>query len=188
MTPPPAKNTSGKSTAGAGDVFIALDGTHRQLLDAIGELEDLVNTIETEGITRPLQARAAAIAKTLSGAAEHHEDEERHVFPALLARGDAALTDVVRRLHQDHGWLEENWLELGPHLQAIASGYGTWDMDTLHAGVPVLAALLRDHVALEESIAYPQARTQLSTEIRNEMGREMAARHRAARLAAQQRT
>jgi len=43
-------------------------------------------------------------------------------------------------------------------------------------------------VALEESIAYPQARAQLSADTRNEMGRAMAARHRAARLAAQQRT
>jgi len=189
MTHPHVNNkAAGPSAAGASDVFVALDQTHQQFLDANDELEELIRKIETDGITRPLQARAASIAQTLARAAEHHEDEERDVFPVLLARGDAALTDIVRRLHQDHGWLEENWLELGPHLQAIGSGYGTWDVDTLRAGIPVMAALLRDHVALEESIAYPQARAQLSADTRNEMGRAMAARHRAARLAAQQRT
>jgi len=174
-------------TTTGSDGFVALDTTHQQFLDAIDELETLIQTLETDGISAPLQARAMAIAKTLSKAAEHHEDEERHVFPLLLARGDAALSDVVQRLTQDHGWLEENWLEIGPHLQAIATGYGSWDMDTLHAGVPVLAALLRDHVALEESIAYPEARSQVTAEGRQAIGREMAARHRAARLARHQR-
>lgn len=168
------------------DGFVALDAVHQRFLEAVDELEKLVQSLESEGATPPAQARAMAIVSTLSQAAQHHEDEERHVFPALLSSADQMVSDVVRRLIQDHGWLEENWLEIGPHLKAVASGYGTWDIDTLRAGVPIYGALLREHVALEESMAYPQARSQITAEGRESMGRAMAARHREARLARRQ--
>jgi hemerythrin-like domain-containing protein len=160
------------------DGFVALDACHQHLLDAADDLENLVASIETDGENPALRAMAAAIVKTLAAAAEHHADEERHVFPALLGRGDDALSKLVLRLQQDHGWLEEDWLELEPQVQAIATGYGSWDIDTLRAGTEVLAALLRDHIALEESIIYPEAQARLTVESRREMGREMAARHR----------
>lgn len=184
MTPATPSRPAPQAANARSDGFIALDASHRQFLDAVDALERLIPGLERDGATPSNRASAAGIAKTLAQASEHHEDEERHVFPALLGGADEALADVVRRLHQDHGWLEENWLELGPHLQALASGYGGWDIDTLRAGAPVIAALLRDHIALEESVAYPQARARLSAESRREIGREMAARHRAARHAA----
>jgi hemerythrin-like domain-containing protein len=62
------------------------------------------------------------------------------------------------RLQQDHGWLEEDWLELSPQLQAVAEGYSWYDLDTLRAGVPIFTELYRDHIALEESMIYPEAR------------------------------
>ena len=57
------------------------------------------------------------------------------------------------------------------------------DLDTLREGVEIFAALSRDHIALEESIIYPEARTRLLASERQEMGREMAARKRAQRQA-----
>ena len=45
---------------------------------------------------------------------EHHAEEEAKVFPALLASGNTELATAVRTLQQDHGWIEENWLELAP--------------------------------------------------------------------------
>jgi len=47
--------------------------------------------------------------------------------------------------------------------------------------VSVFSALLRDHIALEESLIYPQARERLQGRQRRDMGREMAARRRATR-------
>ena len=164
------------------DGFVALDACHLRMLAAADALEELVATLDRDGVTPAARASAAAIADFYSTTARrHHEDEERHVFPALLAGPEANLVHAVQRLQQDHGWLEENWMELGPHVEAIANGYGGYDMDTLRQGVEVFAALQRDHIALEESLVYPEARTQLGQAGRREMGREMAARRRAER-------
>lgn len=167
------------------DAFVVLDLFHRRMLEVMASLEALVAMLERDGESSETRSLAREVAAFMSdGARRHHEDEERHVFPGLLERGDEALVQAVRRLQQDHGWLEEDWMELEPHVQAIATGYGTCDLDTLRNGVPILAGLLRDHIALEESLVYPQARRQLSAADRREMGREMAARRRAERAAA----
>ena len=93
-------------------------------------------------------------------ARQHHADEERVVFPGLLKSPDATLVQHVLRLQQDHGWLEEDWLELEPQLQAVAEGYSWYDLDTLRAALPIFEDLYRDHIALEESLIYPEARRQ----------------------------
>ena len=43
-------------------------------------------------------------------------------------------------------------------LQAVAEGYSWYDLDALRAGVPIFTELYRDHIALEESMIYPEAR------------------------------
>ena len=108
----------------------------------------------------------------------HHEDEERHVFPKLVATGDPVLVQDVRRLHQEHGWLEENWLELGAMLGAVGDGCAWYDIDTLEHAARVFTELSHEHVALEESCIYPEARAHTSAPERRAMGREMAARRR----------
>jgi hemerythrin-like domain-containing protein len=74
------------------------------------------------------------------------------------------LTQHVLRLQQDHGWLEEDWLELAPHLQAVAEGYSWYELDTLRHSVGVFTALYHDHIALEESLIYPEAKRRLDAE------------------------
>jgi len=103
------------------------------------------------------------------------------VFPKLLTSGDADIVQAVQRLQIDHAWLDADWRELSPLLDAIACGQSWYDDDVLREGVDIFAALLLDHMALEESYIYPQARTRLLASERGEMGREMAARRRAAR-------
>jgi len=168
----------------APDGFEALDACHREMLAKVDELCALVNRLEHQGVDAAARESAGAIARFFTTTArEHHEDEERHVFPPLAESADPAVVQAVLRLQQDHGWLEEDWLELSPHVQAVAWGYGGYDIDTLREGSAVFAALLRDHIALEESFIYPQARGRMPPEGRREMGREMAARHRAERAA-----
>jgi hemerythrin-like domain-containing protein len=167
------------------DGFVALDACHRKTLEVVGALEALAAAIERNEDTPALRQRAADIAGFLSSTARtHHEDEERHVFPALRGSADPAVVHAVLRLTQDHGWLEEDWLQLEPHVQAFALGYSSCDPAALTFGVPVFAALYRDHIELEESLIYPEARARMKPGARREMGREMAARRRAQRVAA----
>jgi hemerythrin-like domain-containing protein len=184
-TPPPAEAFFPAARDQQEDGFVVLDACHRRMLGAVDALEQIAASVDRDGVTDAVRATAAAIADFLSNTVRrHHEDEDRHVFPALAAGGDPQIAQAVLRLEQDHGWLEEDWLELEPHVQAIASGYGTFDKETLCQGVPVFAALLRDHIALEEAVIYPQARARLGKMARREMGREMARRRRAERAQA----
>jgi hemerythrin-like domain-containing protein len=168
-----------------GDGFTALDECHRKTLQMLDELSSLVATLELEGPSPQARARAARIAEFFATTArEHHEDEERHVFPSLLAGGDPGIVEAVLRLQRDHDWLEEDWFDVAPHVLAVARGQLTYDLATLRDGVPALAALYHDHIELEESFIYPQARACMTAAHRGEMGREMAARRRAERAGA----
>ena len=167
------------------DGFEILDAVHQRTLVALGELEALVTHLQSHGPDAPARAIAADLHRFFSTVARrHHEDEERHIFPPLATHLDPEIVQAVLRLQQDHNWLEEDWMELAPHLDAVASGQTWYDIDVLREGVEVFAALSRDHVALEESCIYPQARRQLDAETRVAMGREMAARRRAGRAKA----
>jgi hemerythrin-like domain-containing protein len=164
------------------DGFEILDECHRDTLVALDTLRDLVARLPSEGDSERVRAMAAEVVRFFSTTArQHHEDEERHVFPKALAGSDAEIVQAVLRLQQDHSWLEEDWLELSPHLNALAAGHSLWDQDFLRDGTEVFVALSHDHMALEESCVYPQARARLQAGERHEMGREMAARRRAQR-------
>ena len=139
--------------------FEALDHTHRRVMQTLGELASLLGHLDAQGMDEVARARAAEICHFFDEAARsHHMAEEQVVFPSLLTSGDDALVGHVRRLQQDHGWLEEDWLELGPQLHAIADGYNWYDLDVLRHAIPVFTELYRDHIALEETIVYPEAR------------------------------
>jgi len=164
------------------DGFEVLDQCHRETLVALDTLGELVQRLEAEGDNDRVRAMAAAVVKFFSTTArEHHEDEERHVFPKALASGDEEIVQAVLRLQQDHSWLEEDWLEMSPHLNALAAGHSLWDLAFLREATEVFTGLSHDHMALEESCVYPQARARLQAGERHEMGREMAARRRARR-------
>jgi hemerythrin-like domain-containing protein len=179
-----------EGNAGAGhkhvtrDGFEILDQCHRDTLVALETMGQLVALLETEGDSDRVREMAGDVVKFFSTTArQHHEDEERHVFPKALVGSDAEIVQAVLRLQQDHNWLEEDWMELSPHLRALAAGHSLWDLAFLREATEVFTALSHDHMALEESCVYPQARARLQAGERHEMGREMAARRRAQRTA-----
>jgi hemerythrin-like domain-containing protein len=139
--------------------FEMLDATHREVMATLERLQQWVELLDAEGISTASRTLADEICSFFDGSARaHHAAEETHVFPSLLGSGDAELIGHVRRLQQDHGWLEEDWLELQPQLRAVVEGYNGYDVDFLRAAVPVFTDLYRDHIALEENVVYPESR------------------------------
>jgi hemerythrin-like domain-containing protein len=137
----------------------ALDCTHAQMMVTLSQLGGLMRHLRDTGVDETARRNAAEIcAFFVDTARQHHADEERAVFPALLASDDAQLRAHVQRLQQDHGWLEEDWIELAPQLQAVAQGYSWYDIDELSHAVQVFVDLYHEHIALEESMIYPAAR------------------------------
>jgi hemerythrin-like domain-containing protein len=157
------------------DRFKALDLCHQQIHEHLNQLTDLLGQLEAHSDTPHCRLTAKNIEGFFSDTArDHHAEEERNVFPNLLLSDDAQLVQAVLTLKQDHGWIEQNWLELAPMLRAIASGEDWVDNAELIHHVEVFLTLCRDHIALEETLVYPQAKSRLA--------QEMASR--AARLAA----
>jgi hemerythrin-like domain-containing protein len=157
--------------------FDVLDVCHRHTLVALGKLAALVTALRGGGVDADARTLAREVRAHFEGDARlHHEDEERHVFPALLERGDAGIAQTVQRLRQDHRWLEQNWRVIGPRLDAIADGQSWVDVDVLHEAVQVFTALSHDHIALEEAHIYPQVRHRLPDRAQRDMDREMAER------------
>ncbi|MEI8324278.1 MAG: hemerythrin domain-containing protein [Betaproteobacteria bacterium] len=139
--------------------FDALDACHQQIQRHLANLSALAQQIEADGVNAQAQQTAADIEAFFSATArQHHQEEEKSVFPALLSSGDADLASAVRSLQQDHGWIEENWLELAPQLRAIALGNSWYDSAEFQHGVQVFLELVGDHIALEESLIYPESK------------------------------
>ncbi len=163
------------------DGFEALDTCHLETLRMLGQLAQMVGQLERAGPDRRMRAMATAIDRHFSTTMrEHHEDEERHVFPGIAAGADAQTAQTLACLAQDHFWLEADWRELAPLLDAAASGHSGCDLDALRRGVHIFAALCRDHIALEESLIYPQAIQRMADGERQSMNREMALRRHGA--------
>jgi hemerythrin-like domain-containing protein len=139
--------------------FGALDACHQQIIEHLAKLDALIGHLDRIGVDARAQDEARTIEAFFSQTSQsHHKEEEAKVFPALLASDDDALVSTVRTLQQDHGWIEEDWLEIAPQLRAIASGYSWHDPTELRHAVQVFGELCREHIQLEESIVYPEAK------------------------------
>lgn len=158
-------------------LFEFLDATHREIYRQILRLRSVVDAVEGDGLNAATRALAAEVLRYFGGEVrQHHLDEEKHIFPAMLSSQNADIVQTAERLTQDHGWLEENWLQIAPSLSAAASGNLWFDPAELRHAVRVFEALYLDHILLEEAIAYPAARKRLAAHDTHGMGREMARR------------
>ena len=139
--------------------FEALDACHQQTLVHLNSLAALIKHVEASGVDDHARHEAGTIETFFSKTSRnHHAEEERSVFPPLLAQGDAQTVATIRGLQQDHGWIEENWIELAPQLRAMALG-NTWlDAAEFQHYAEVFLDLCREHIAVEESLIYPESK------------------------------
>lgn len=153
--------------------FEMLEACHGRVERMLSLLERLRAHLEQRGGAVDDQARQAArdVMRYFDLAApNHHEDEERHVFPALREQGEAALAD---RLQAEHAEMAAAWRALKPTLAALADG--RWDA----AVVPqweAFVAMYRRHVADEDDRAYPAAAAAIDDRCLVRMAEEMAHR------------
>ena len=92
---------------------------------------------------------------------EHHAEEERELFPAVLASAVKGtereqVQVMVDRLTREHRDIELAWEKLKPHLKAIAKGHeAALDTDALAA----LVAHYKAHARYEEQQFLPLSKT-----------------------------
>jgi len=133
-----------------------------------------------KGCDEPARQAARDVMRYFDIAAPlHHQDEELHVFPPLLAGPDTALRELVQRLTHDHRRMETAWLEARRTLLAIAespeSGWLPLAPDQAEA-LDRFAALYRQHLDDENNTAYPAAQASLSPAAVEAMSEDMMQR------------
>ena len=137
-----------------------LDAYHAQVRGHLDRLAVLATRVENEQLDAETRAEACAIEAFFSGSMQdHHRLEEASVLQTLLDSGDAELVTAAHTLQQDHGWIEQNWIEVGPQLRAIAQGNHWIDPAEFMHGAEVFLELCYGHTALEETLIPAQSRT-----------------------------
>jgi hemerythrin-like domain-containing protein len=157
--------------AGFEQPFEMLQACHERVERMLGLLERLAQHLAEVGADAPARQAARDLMRYFDLAApNHHEDEERHVFPALRTLGQGALAD---RLHADHEAMAGLWAELRAALVALADDGAAALPDVVRCD---FAALYRRHLADEEALAYPPVAASTDAAGRERMADEMARR------------
>lgn len=161
--------------AGFDAPFEMLAACHERVERMLRLLEGLEAHLGEHGADAQAAAAARDVMRYFDVAGPaHHEDEERHVLPALAAGGQAALAD---RLHGEHLRMTHDWQALRADLAEIAAGRWSAGVAELRfARWQSFAALYREHMALEEAQAYPAVAGAADSASLAAMGEEMAAR------------
>lgn len=92
---------------------------------------------------------------------EHHAEEEKELFPAVLAsatKGEERdrVQALVHTLTAEHRKVEAAWAKLEPKLKALAKGQ---DSDVDGADIQALVQTYQAHARFEEEVFLPLSQT-----------------------------
>lgn len=150
---------------GFDDPIGLLRACHRKMLAHCELLEGLPAAADTAVAQQVLRYFT-------TNAVTHHRDEEEDLFPRLN-RQSMKLADLVHRLKKEHAELDRLWAVIAAGLRQLASAR---EDPAFAEAVQVYCALLRDHVARENTEFLPLAASSLSRAALGEIGEAMAAR------------
>ena len=174
----------GFETPGAGceAPFEILSACHERVDRMLTLLAKLQRHLAHTGCDEAASLAARDVMRYFDLAAPlHHQDEERHVFPALAASADPALQSLVERLLQDHRAMEAAWPAARQVLQQVAEGppgpFGPAALPAAYAAqLAAFAGLYQAHMQAEDEQAYPAAQQALSAQAQQAMSADMMQR------------
>ena len=159
--------------------FEMLDACHERVERMLALLGKLREHVKTHGPDTQARDAARDVMRYFDQAGpHHHEDEERHVFPPLLAQRDPAVLAVVIRLKQDHREMAVMWARVRAALMALVdagegwSGFSAEDEQRFDA----YDALYQRHLVDENGVVYPAARAVIRGEALQAMSADMMER------------
>lgn len=159
--------------AGFDQPFELLAACHDRVRQRLDLLARLIDHLAAHGPDAAAQSAAADVLRYFDVAAPlHHDDEERHLVPRLLASPDPAHHAAARQLLDGHVQIRQAWRQLSPLLTQLAAPEHAARQDAATRFI----ALHAPHLQLEDELVYPAISQQLSAEEATTMGQEMAAR------------
>ena len=164
--------------AGFDAPFEMLEACHERVRRSLSVLQRLAEHVRAKGADDQAASAARDVLRYFDLAApQHHEDEERHVFPRLLAGDDAEVIRAVERLQADHVQMAQRWLPVRTRLQGWAGGEGGLGEGDARA-IEDFVSIYGEHLRLEEQFVNPAARRGVGAAELAAMGQEMGARRR----------
>jgi len=132
---------------------------HAGILKRLDQLNELPPLLDPAARAREIAANALEFFR--EAIFEHHLDEERELFPAVLASAEKGaehdrVRDLARRLTDEHRDLEATWKRLEPELKRIAKGH---DSHLDAAALERLVTRYRAHAEFEEEEFLPLSQT-----------------------------
>jgi hemerythrin-like domain-containing protein len=168
-------NLHASPAAGFDQPFEMLQACHERVQRMLGLMRRLRLHVQTQGVDERARQAARDVMRYFDQAAPaHHEDEERHVFPRLLAAGECV--EAVQRLQREHREMAEAWPQVRGLLQELAQGRDARFTPDEEALMQHYESLYDWHVAAENELVYPAAQTRVDAQALTAMGREMAKR------------
>lgn len=172
--------------AGFDQPFEMLGACHERVRRTLALMQRLVAHVQTHGVDANARSAAGDVWRYFEVAGPaHHEDEERHVIPLLLASGDATLMAAARQMRGDHERMDAVWATLSMRLRLLRDGpegpLTPQALACLDEDVRQFVAIHDTHVPLEDAIAFPAARERTTATAQAAMGEEMATRRGAQR-------
>lgn len=147
---------------------------HGRIQAQCATLNKLLAHLPQHGCDTQAQQAARAILRYFDTAGRHHhDDEEKDLFPLMLATSDNTAHALVARLLEEHKVMDAAWLQLHSYLTGIAEG-NLAALDS--AAAEHFIGVYDRHIALENSELLPLAKRLLTAEQLETLGKSMAAR------------
>lgn len=133
------------------------DVTHQLVQQFIAELQEMLDDLMAG---EPSNQQKKLLEKIVhffdKEMSEHHLEEERHIFPLLLSKGDPQLNEAVRLLKADHEELRVGWQALKGCLELLSCSVAV-EPSTLRVCFDNYSQCFARHLTREESIQFAPA-------------------------------
>lgn len=143
---------------------------HEGILSHLDDFGKLPALLEPAAQARRIASSILAFFRT--AVFEHHQEEEKELFPAVLTSAEPGkerdrVKAIIDRLTREHREVEAEWTRLEPAIKKVAKGADA-ALDT--RAIESLVRLYHGHAAYEEKEFLP-----MSQEILGRNGNHMAA-------------
>jgi hemerythrin-like domain-containing protein len=160
--------------------FEMLVACHERVNRSLALLRRLQEYLRDKGHDEGARQAALDVMRYFDLAAPlHHQDEELHVFPPLLQGLDPKLHEIVNKLMNDHRAMERHWSAARTTLNWIAQcNPQDWMPLTVEQTESLnrFSDLYDQHIADEETMVYPAARSSMKPGAIEVMSQDMMRR------------
>jgi hemerythrin-like domain-containing protein len=153
--------------------------SHVHIVEHMNRLRALPQQLAARGLDEGVRATAAAIYRFFNDTVlEHHDEEERELFPSLrhsAAPGDESglVQALINRLEREHRELESLWDRVEPALRRLGRGKPA-ELD--ERVIEQLVASYVAHARFEETAVLPLAERILKSGDRSALALGLALR------------